>query len=93
MILLAASACIPKLTPGDDQEKASWYQNAILYGALYIVALGTGGIKPNVSAFGADQFDESDPQVSLSPLGKLTLCKQQSLYWQLPELMFVFLFM
>lgn len=63
MILLAASACIPKLTPSAGQEKANWYQNAILYGSLYIVALGTGGIKPNVSAFGADQFDESDPQV------------------------------
>ncbi len=63
MVLLAASACIPKLTPDEGQDKANWYQNAVLYGSLYIVALGTGGIKPNVSAFGADQFDESDPQV------------------------------
>ena len=29
--------------------------------ALYIVALGTGGIKANVSSFGADQFDDGDP--------------------------------
>lgn len=26
------------------------------------MALGTGGIKPNVSAFGAEQFDESNAQ-------------------------------
>jgi dipeptide/tripeptide permease len=33
----------------------------LLFLGLYTVALGTGGIKPNVSAFGADQFDTSNP--------------------------------
>lgn len=61
MVLLAVSAAVPGLTPSPD-EYASPLQNAWLYGSLYVVALGTGGIKPNVSAFGADQFDEADPQ-------------------------------
>ena len=67
MILLAASACIPGLTPEYDDQNANWYQKAILYTSLYIVALGTGGIKPNVSAFGADQFDETNPKVRCLP--------------------------
>lgn len=29
----------------------------IVFPAIYIIAVGTGGIKPNVSTFGADQFD------------------------------------
>lgn len=86
MVLLAASACIPKLTPDNTEEKANWYQNAVLYGALYIVALGTGGIKPNVSAFGADQFDESDPQVdpglSLPIIGLHVPVRYLRLMWQ-----------
>ncbi|KAI7835665.1 hypothetical protein COHA_010404, partial [Chlorella ohadii] len=61
MVLLAFSAWAPGLTPGPD-ESSTPLQSAFLYASLYIVALGTGGIKPNVSAFGADQFDEADPQ-------------------------------
>ena len=31
---------------------------ALVFPAMYIIAIGTGGIKPNVSTLGADQFDE-----------------------------------
>ena len=31
---------------------------ATFFLGIYIIALGTGGIKPNVSTLGADQFDE-----------------------------------
>lgn len=61
MVLLAMSAAIPGLTPTDGQDRASLLQFAVLYFSLYVIALGTGGIKPNVSAFGADQFEPGDP--------------------------------
>lgn len=32
----------------------------ILYMALYLIALGTGGLKSSVSGFGSDQFDVKD---------------------------------
>ncbi|CAL5322080.1 unnamed protein product [Camellia sinensis] len=31
------------------------------YSALYIIAVGAGGTKPNISTFGADQFDDINP--------------------------------
>jgi peptide/histidine transporter 3/4 len=33
---------------------------AFFYGALYTMAIGAGGTKPNISTFGADQFDDFD---------------------------------
>lgn len=33
---------------------------AVFFAGLYLIALGTGGIKPCVLSFGADQFDNSD---------------------------------
>ena len=63
MVTLALSTWIPGLQPPHEGDTANWVQNLALYGSLYIVALGTGGIKPNVSAFGADQFDMSNPKV------------------------------
>jgi dipeptide/tripeptide permease len=61
VVLLTLSSWLPGLQPNVGQD-ASPLQLAALFGALGVIALGTGGIKPNVSAFGADQFDETDPQ-------------------------------
>ncbi|KAG0475121.1 hypothetical protein HPP92_014807 [Vanilla planifolia] len=41
---------------------ASGGQQGILLAALYIVALGGGGVKANVSGFGSDQFDPNEPR-------------------------------
>ncbi|KAK9678305.1 hypothetical protein RND81_11G202400 [Saponaria officinalis] len=35
-------------------------KNVVFFVGLYLVALGTGGIKPCVPSFGADQFDDTD---------------------------------
>ncbi|XP_074351955.1 protein NRT1/ PTR FAMILY 5.2-like [Apium graveolens] len=56
----------PRCGPGtidvDCEKHASPFQVGIFYCALYIIALGTGGTKPNISTMGADQFDEYDPK-------------------------------
>ena len=41
-------------------SRASGAQLGVLYLALYLTALGTGGLKSSVSGFGSDQFDESN---------------------------------
>ncbi|XP_002972320.2 protein NRT1/ PTR FAMILY 8.3 [Selaginella moellendorffii] len=67
MILLTLSASLPSLKPSvcplDNTpcESATPGQMAFFYTALYLIAFGTGGIKPCVSSFGADQFDTGDP--------------------------------
>ncbi|KAL0307864.1 UNVERIFIED_CONTAM: protein NRT1/ PTR FAMILY 8.2 [Sesamum angustifolium] len=36
------------------------FSNCSLFLALYLVALGSGGMRPCVSSYGADQFDDAD---------------------------------
>ncbi|XP_030496856.2 protein NRT1/ PTR FAMILY 3.1 [Cannabis sativa] len=67
MISLTLSAILPHLRPppckGEEVcKEADSGQVAILYMSLLLTALGSGGIRPCVVAFGADQFDENDPK-------------------------------
>ncbi|KAM0932271.1 putative proton-dependent oligopeptide transporter family, MFS transporter superfamily [Dioscorea sansibarensis] len=70
MILLTLTVSIPSLRPpkcGNEQQNecdihASKFQVGIFYCALYIIAIGTGGTKPNISTMGADQFDDFHPK-------------------------------
>ncbi|XP_066380849.1 protein NRT1/ PTR FAMILY 5.3-like [Miscanthus floridulus] len=43
-------------------QQATSAQLGVFFLALYILAMGTGGIKPNISTMGADQFDDTHPR-------------------------------
>ncbi|VAI62450.1 unnamed protein product [Triticum turgidum subsp. durum] len=58
MLVMTLSASLPVLMPSFSTIEI---QRAAVYLGLYLVALGTGGIKPCTSALGADQFDSADP--------------------------------
>ncbi|KAI9075698.1 hypothetical protein K1719_042314 [Acacia pycnantha] len=66
MCTLSLSASVPALKPaecvGSVCPSATPAQYAVFFFGLYLIALGTGGIKPCVSSFGADQFDDNDPK-------------------------------
>ncbi|CAN0885777.1 Protein NRT1/ PTR FAMILY 5.2 [Linum grandiflorum] len=77
MTLLTLSVSVPGLKPptcgGNIKEedcplRASDIQKGVFYTALYIIAIGTGGTKPNISTIGADQFDEFEPKEKKSKL-------------------------
>ncbi|KAL6867543.1 hypothetical protein ACP4OV_015567 [Aristida adscensionis] len=65
LAVLTLSASVPALKPptcvGTICPEASLLQYGVFFVGLYMIALGTGGIKPCVSSFGADQFDDTDP--------------------------------
>ncbi|KAK2453898.1 protein NRT1/ PTR FAMILY 5.2 [Trifolium repens] len=69
MFLLTLSVSLPILKPPECHQtyitkckEASTHQLVVFYAALYILAVGTGGTKPNISTIGADQFDDFDPK-------------------------------
>ncbi|CAN0900178.1 Protein NRT1/ PTR FAMILY 6.2 [Linum grandiflorum] len=63
---LALATKLPQLKPppcranNHSCTQATGFQIGFLYAALYLIALGTGGLKSSVSGFGTDQFDEKD---------------------------------
>ncbi|PSR84500.1 Protein NRT1/ PTR FAMILY 6.2 like, partial [Actinidia chinensis var. chinensis] len=66
-VSLAISTKLPQLRPPpcdthivSECKQANGFQMGILYLAVYLIALGTGGLKSSVSGFGTDQFDEKD---------------------------------
>lgn len=69
MALLTLSVSLDGLKPPpcnlpnvEDCKKASTLQLGVFFGALYTLAIGTGGTKPNISTIGADQFDDFHPK-------------------------------
>ncbi|XP_031484238.1 protein NRT1/ PTR FAMILY 5.2-like [Nymphaea colorata] len=68
MSLLTLAVSISPLKPPSCHDHASNCKHAtplqvgVFFLALYIVALGTGGTKPNISTMGADQFDDFEPR-------------------------------
>ncbi|KAG9454847.1 hypothetical protein H6P81_007751 [Aristolochia fimbriata] len=64
MISLTLSAVLPALrpppcAPNQTCQGASTWQMGALYISLFFTSLGSGGIRPCVVAFGADQFELS----------------------------------
>lgn len=64
MTLLTIAVSLKSLKPTCTNgicNKASTSQITFFYTALYTMAIGAGGTKPNISTFGADQFDDFNP--------------------------------
>ncbi|XP_047164198.1 protein NRT1/ PTR FAMILY 4.3 [Vigna umbellata] len=69
-ILLSVQAHVPQLKPapcnlltdGEHCVEAKGIKAAIFFVALYLVALGSGCVKPNMVAYGGDQFDQDNPK-------------------------------
>jgi len=61
LILLTLSWFLPSLKPCDDTglcTKPRRIHEVVFFLAIYLISVGTGGHKPSLESFGADQFDE-----------------------------------
>ncbi|BBN01101.1 protein MpNPF2 [Marchantia polymorpha subsp. ruderalis] len=64
LLMMTMSVSIPALKPETCVDSScadpTSAQVGVFYSALYVVALGTGGVWPCISAFGADQFEDRE---------------------------------
>ncbi|XP_074574651.1 protein NRT1/ PTR FAMILY 4.3-like [Curcuma longa] len=68
-MLLSVQAHLPQLrppscsmtSPEEHCEEAKGFKATVFFVALYLVALGSGCLKPNMISHGADQFRKDDP--------------------------------
>ena len=66
LVVLTVQACVPSLMPAACEAATACHEvgggkAAMLFGGLYLVALGIGGIKGSLPPHGAEQFDETTP--------------------------------
>ncbi|KAL0539739.1 hypothetical protein IC582_023955 [Cucumis melo] len=64
MVFLTMAVSVKTFKPTCNNgvcSKATRSQITFFYVSLYTIALGAGGTKPNISTFGADQFDDFNP--------------------------------
>ncbi|KAG9441147.1 hypothetical protein H6P81_017001 [Aristolochia fimbriata] len=67
LVLLSVSSRLFLVKPpgcGDGKLECmpvSTLGQVLFYLSIYLIAIGNGGYQPNLATFGADQFDENDP--------------------------------
>lgn len=55
LLLLTMSRVVPGLRPSSGPHEV------VFFLAIYLISIGTGGHKPSLESFGADQFDDDHP--------------------------------
>jgi peptide/histidine transporter 3/4 len=68
LLVITASAVIPSLQPapcnGSSCPPATGFQYFVFFTALYLISVGTGGVKSALLPFGADQYNDSNLEES-----------------------------
>jgi peptide/histidine transporter 3/4 len=68
LLTITASAVIPSLRPasceGTSCPPATGFQYFVFFASLYLVSIGTGGVKSALLPFGADQYNDANLEES-----------------------------
>lgn len=66
LLIITTSAVIPSLRPasceGGSCPPATGFQYFVLFGSLYLISIGTGGVKSALLPLGADQYNDANAE-------------------------------